>query len=65
MLIATTELLRLNPKPTREQVRAGLSGNYCRCTGYHAIVDAILEAAEPAGEVAVGTVVDMVVEAEK
>jgi carbon-monoxide dehydrogenase small subunit len=65
MLIAATELLRLNPNPTREQVRAGLSGNYCRCTGYHAIVDAILEAAEPAGEVAVGTVADVVVEAEK
>jgi aerobic-type carbon monoxide dehydrogenase small subunit (CoxS/CutS family) len=46
MLIAAADLLRENPKPSREQVRAGLSGNYCRCTGYHAIVDAVMEAAE-------------------
>ena len=44
MLIAAADLLKHNPKPSREEIRAGLSGNYCRCTGYHAIVDAIAEA---------------------
>ncbi len=41
MLLTTAELLR-DPKPmTREEIRAFLSGNYCRCSGYHAIVDAV------------------------
>jgi aerobic carbon-monoxide dehydrogenase small subunit len=41
MLVTATTLLKdLQPK-TREQIRESLSGNYCRCTGYHAIVDAI------------------------
>lgn len=44
MLIAAAELLSHNPNPDREQIRAGISGNYCRCTGYHAIVDAVAEA---------------------
>lgn len=44
MLIAAADLLKHNPKPSREQIRAELSGNYCRCTGYHAIVDAVAEA---------------------
>jgi carbon-monoxide dehydrogenase small subunit len=45
MLVAASELLRANPDPTRDEVREGISGNYCRCTGYHAIVDAVIEAA--------------------
>ena len=45
MLVAAAELLRATPDPTREQVREGISGNYCRCTGYHAIVDAVIDAA--------------------
>jgi len=43
MLLAARDLLRHNPKPDREQIRAHISGNYCRCTGYQAIVDAIEE----------------------
>jgi carbon-monoxide dehydrogenase small subunit len=43
MLLAARDLLKKNPRPDREQIRAHLSGNYCRCTGYHAIVDAIEE----------------------
>ena len=43
MLLAARDLLKHNPKPDREQIRAHISGNYCRCTGYHAIVDAIEE----------------------
>ncbi|MBR0786737.1 (2Fe-2S)-binding protein [Bradyrhizobium iriomotense] len=41
MLMAAQDLLRENPAPAREEIREHLSGNYCRCTGYHAIIDAI------------------------
>ncbi len=41
MLMTTTELLAKNPDPSRQEIREYLSGNYCRCTGYEAIVDAI------------------------
>ena len=43
MLMAAQDLVRMNKKPTREEIRAHISGNYCRCTGYQAIVDAIEE----------------------
>jgi aerobic-type carbon monoxide dehydrogenase small subunit (CoxS/CutS family) len=45
MVMAAVSLLRENPDPTEEQVRAGLEGNLCRCTGYHNIVRAVLAAA--------------------
>ncbi|MEH2526280.1 MULTISPECIES: (2Fe-2S)-binding protein [unclassified Bradyrhizobium] len=41
MLMAAQDLLKQLPCPDREQIRTHLSGNYCRCTGYQAIVDAI------------------------
>ncbi|MBO0764390.1 MAG: (2Fe-2S)-binding protein [Hyphomicrobiaceae bacterium] len=41
MLLTAADLLKHNPAPTRAQIREHLSGNYCRCTGYHAIVDAV------------------------
>jgi aerobic carbon-monoxide dehydrogenase small subunit len=41
MLIAAQDLLAHNPEPRREEIREHLSGNYCRCTGYQAIVDAV------------------------
>ena len=41
MLLTAQELLRAGGVPSREQIREQISGNYCRCTGYHAIVDAI------------------------
>ena len=43
MLLAAQDLLASGKKPTREEIRAHISGNYCRCTGYQAIVDAIEE----------------------
>jgi aerobic carbon-monoxide dehydrogenase small subunit len=46
MVLATVSLLAENPSPTEEQVRVGLEGNLCRCTGYHNIVKAVLAAAE-------------------
>jgi len=45
-VMAAYALLLENPRPTREEVRAWLSGNLCRCTGYEKIVDAVLLAAE-------------------
>lgn len=41
MLMAAQDLLKQSPAPDREQIREHLSGNYCRCTGYQAIVDAV------------------------
>jgi carbon-monoxide dehydrogenase small subunit len=52
MVMAAVSLLRENPAPTEEQVRSGLEGNLCRCTGYHNIVRAVLAAAEAGVEVA-------------
>ena len=48
MLITAIELLRDNPNPTEQEVREALSGNICRCSGYQAIVDAVLTAAREA-----------------
>jgi carbon-monoxide dehydrogenase small subunit len=43
MLMAAQDLVRLRQKVSREEIRSHISGNYCRCTGYQAIVDAIEE----------------------
>ena len=45
MIMAASDLLARNPNPTEEEVRHGLEGNLCRCTGYHNIVKAVLDAA--------------------
>jgi carbon-monoxide dehydrogenase small subunit len=45
MVMAATSLLDENPNPTEEEVRIGLEGNLCRCTGYHNIVKSVLAAA--------------------
>jgi carbon-monoxide dehydrogenase small subunit len=44
MIMASVSLLSDNPKPSRDEVRAGLEGNLCRCTGYHNIVSAVVDA---------------------
>ena len=49
MLMSATALLRCNPKPTREDINKALEGNLCRCTGYNAIVDAVLQASGQGG----------------
>ena len=45
MLVSATALLRDNPDPTEEEIRIGLSGNLCRCTGYRGIVAAVRQVA--------------------
>ena len=49
MLLAAQDLISKNRKPTRDEIRNHISGNYCRCTGYQAIVDAIEEVANGQG----------------
>jgi carbon-monoxide dehydrogenase small subunit len=46
MVMVATSLLAENPHPTEQEVREGLEGNFCRCTGYHNIVQSVLGAAE-------------------
>ncbi len=46
LLIAAKHLLEENPDPTEEEVRYGLAGNLCRCTGYQKVVEAVLDAAQ-------------------
>jgi aerobic carbon-monoxide dehydrogenase small subunit len=50
MIMQSIDLLANNPHPTEEEVRVGLEGNLCRCTGYHNIVKAVLFAAEHGAE---------------
>ena len=45
MIMAAADLLRRNPNPTDDEIRHGLEGNLCRCTGYHNIVEAVKSAA--------------------
>jgi aerobic carbon-monoxide dehydrogenase small subunit len=49
MVMAAVSLLAENPNPTEQEIREGLEGNLCRCTGYHNIIRAVLAAAEGSG----------------
>jgi carbon-monoxide dehydrogenase small subunit len=55
MVLAAVSLLQENPHPTEHEVRHGLEGNLCRCTGYHNIVKAVMAAAD--GQVGTGAAV--------
>lgn len=46
MVMTAADILKNNPNPTEEEIRHGLEGNFCRCTGYHNIVKSIQHAAE-------------------
>ena len=46
MIMASVDMLKNNPIPTEEEIRHGLEGNFCRCTGYHNIVKSVKAAAE-------------------
>jgi len=50
MIMAGYQILQRNPNPTEEQIREGLEGNLCRCTGYQHIVEAIQYAAQKMGK---------------
>lgn len=51
MILASESILAKNPNPTEDEIREGISGNLCRCTGYNAIVKAIqIAAKEGAGQ---------------
>ena len=50
MIMQSVDLLNTNPNPTEEEIRLGLEGNLCRCTGYHNIVKSVLYAAEHSSE---------------
>jgi carbon-monoxide dehydrogenase small subunit len=50
MLMAATQLLALNPNPTMAEMREGLAGNLCRCTGFKRIFDSVLSAAAQSNE---------------
>ncbi|MBT3886979.1 MAG: (2Fe-2S)-binding protein [Rhodospirillaceae bacterium] len=45
LLVAARSLLEVNPDPTEDEVRLWLAGNLCRCTGYHNVVEAVMDAA--------------------
>jgi carbon-monoxide dehydrogenase small subunit len=45
MVMSATDLLRRNPNPTRDEIKDGIEGNFCRCTGYEQIIEAIEDAA--------------------
>jgi carbon-monoxide dehydrogenase small subunit len=51
MIMASVDLLNDNPSPSDEEIRHGLEGNLCRCTGYQNIVRAVRQAAEKSAEV--------------
>ena len=51
MIMASVDLLKHNPSPSDEEIRHGLEGNLCRCTGYQNIVRAVRQAAEKGAEV--------------
>lgn len=46
MVMTAADILQNNPNPTEQEVRHGLEGNFCRCTGYHNIVKSVLHASE-------------------
>ena len=49
MIMTAVDLLQNNPNPSEQEIRAGIEGNLCRCTGYHNIVQAVLAAADGGG----------------
>ena len=50
MLMRAYRFLQENPAPSEEEIRAGMSGNLCRCTGYQQIVDSIMAASKMMGQ---------------
>ena len=55
MIMSAANLLQHNPKPSEQEIRDGISGNFCRCTGYQHIVNAIQHAANKMGSAGSGS----------
>lgn len=55
LIVSTTEFLKENPTPTRQEIRQGLAGNLCRCTGYQKIIDAVENTAKEHNEKALNS----------
>jgi carbon-monoxide dehydrogenase small subunit len=55
MIMQAIDVLNDNPDPTEQEIRDGLEGNLCRCTGYHNIVRAVQQAAQSTAGAAVGS----------
>jgi aerobic-type carbon monoxide dehydrogenase small subunit (CoxS/CutS family) len=56
MVLSVRDLLQRNPKPSVAEIKAGIEGNFCRCTGYEQIVEAVLDASGQLDEVPKGAV---------
>lgn len=54
MVLSVRDLLQRNPKPSVAEIKAGIEGNFCRCTGYEQIVEAVLDASGQLGETSKG-----------
>ena len=50
MVMTFTHLLKLNPKPSRDEVKSAMTGNICRCTGYERIIDAVMSIQADGGQ---------------
>lgn len=55
LIVSSTQLLEENAVPTRQEIRQGLAGNLCRCTGYHKIIDAVENTAKERNEKALNS----------
>jgi carbon-monoxide dehydrogenase small subunit len=55
MILSAVNLLADNPRPTEREIREGITGNFCRCTGYQHIVNAIQSAANKMGSARSGS----------
>ncbi|MBP2098267.1 xanthine dehydrogenase subunit XdhC [Enterococcus rivorum] len=55
LIVSSTQLLDENSAPTRQEIRRGLAGNLCRCTGYHKIIDAVENTAKERNEKALNS----------
>lgn len=55
LIVSSTQLLEENSAPTRQEIRHGLAGNLCRCTGYHKIIDAVENTAKERNEKALNS----------
>jgi carbon-monoxide dehydrogenase small subunit len=54
MVMSVRDLLQRNPEPTVAEIKEGIEGNFCRCTGYEQIIEAVLDASRQLGDSSTG-----------